>query len=74
MHHVRGFLRLMGVVWQDLLAALALVLVIEGMVPFLNPKSLRRMLEMVSQVDDRTLRIMGFVSMLFGVVMLYIVR
>jgi len=64
----------MGVVWQDLLAALALVLVIEGMVPFLNPKSLRRMLEMVSQVDDRTLRIMGFVSMLFGVVMLYIVR
>jgi uncharacterized protein YjeT (DUF2065 family) len=64
----------MGVVWQDLLAALALVLVIEGMVPFLNPQSLRRMLEMASQVDDRTLRIMGFVSMLFGVVMLYIVR
>ena len=64
----------MGVVWQDLLAALALVLVIEGMVPFLNPQSLRRMLEMVSQVDDRTLRIMGFVSMLLGVVMLYIVR
>lgn len=64
----------MGVVWQDLLAALALVLVIEGMVPFLNPQSLRRMLEMVSQLDDRTLRIMGFVSMLFGVVMLYIVR
>jgi uncharacterized protein YjeT (DUF2065 family) len=64
----------MGVVWQDLLAALALVLVIEGMVPFLNPQSLRRMLEMVSQLDDSTLRIMGFVSMLFGVVMLYIVR
>jgi len=64
----------MGVVWQDLLAALALVLVIEGMVPFLNPQSLRRMLEMVSQLDDRTLRIMGFVSMLFGVVMLYMVR
>ncbi len=64
----------MGVLWQDLLAALALVLVIEGMVPFLNPQSLRRMLEMVSQLDDSTLRIMGFVSMLFGVVMLYIVR
>ena len=64
----------MGMLWQDLLAALALVLVIEGMVPFLNPQSLRRMLEMVSQLDDRTLRIMGFVSMLFGLVMLYIVR
>jgi uncharacterized protein YjeT (DUF2065 family) len=64
----------MGVVWSDLLAALALVLVLEGMVPFLNPQSLRRMLEMVSQLDDTTLRITGLVSMLFGVVMLYIVR
>jgi hypothetical protein len=48
--------------------------VIEGMVPFLNPQSLRRMLETVSQLDDRTLRITGLVSMLCGVVMLYIVR
>ena len=64
----------MGVIWNDLLAALALVLVIEGMVPFLNPGSLRRMLETVSQLDDKTLRIAGLVSMLFGVVMLYIVR
>ncbi len=64
----------MGVDWQDLLAALALVLVIEGMVPFLNPQSLRRMLETVSQLDDRTLRITGFISMLCGVVVLYMVR
>ena len=64
----------MDVVWQDLLAALALLLVIEGMVPFLNPQSLRRMLETVSQLDDRTLRIAGLVSMLCGLVMLYIVR
>ncbi|MDH3888208.1 MAG: DUF2065 domain-containing protein [Gammaproteobacteria bacterium] len=64
----------MGVDWQDLLAALALVLVIEGMVPFLNPQSLRRLLETVSQLDDRTLRITGFISMLCGVLMLYIVR
>jgi len=64
----------MGVVWQDLLAALALLLVIEGMVPFLNPQSLRRLLETVSQLDDRTLRIAGFVSMLCGLLMLYIVR
>jgi uncharacterized protein YjeT (DUF2065 family) len=64
----------MDVVWSDLLAALALVLVIEGMVPFLNPQSLRRMLETMSQLDDRTLRITGLVSMLCGVVLLYMVR
>ena len=60
--------------WSDLLAALALVLVIEGIVPFLNPQSLRKMLVTVAQLDDRTLRITGLVSMLCGVAMLYIVR
>jgi len=60
--------------WNDLLAALALVLVIEGIVPFLNPQSLRKMLVTVAQLDDRTLRITGLISMICGVVMLYIVR
>ncbi|MGB5715482.1 MAG: DUF2065 domain-containing protein [Gammaproteobacteria bacterium] len=64
----------MDVIWTDLLAAIALLLVIEGMVPFLNPQSLRKMLETVSQLDDRTLRIVGLVSMIFGVVLLTIVR
>lgn len=60
--------------WDDLLAALALVLVIEGIVPFLNPQSLRKMLATVAQLDDRTLRITGLASMICGVVMLYVVR
>jgi len=60
--------------WEDLLAALALVLVIEGMLPFVNPQSLRRMLETVSRLDDRTLRITGLISMICGVLMLYVVR
>ena len=64
----------MGIIWTDLLAALALVLVIEGMVPFLNPQSLRRMVVMVAQLDDRTLRITGLVSMIIGVVLLTLVR
>ena len=64
----------MGILWNDLLAAIALLLVIEGMVPFLNPQSLRRMLAMVSQLDDRTLRITGLASMIVGVVLLAIVR
>jgi len=60
--------------WGDLLAALALVLVIEGIVPFVSPQSLRNMLETVSQMDDRVLRIIGLVSMVCGVVLLYAVR
>ena len=64
----------MDVIWSDLLAAIALLLVIEGMVPFLNPQSLRKMLETVSRLDDRTLRIIGLISMMIGVILLTIVR
>ena len=64
----------MDVIWNDLLAAIALLLVIEGMVPFLNPRSLRQMLETVSQLDDRTLRMVGLISMVLGVILLTIVR
>ncbi len=60
--------------WTDLWAALALVLVLEGILPFLNPAAVRRMLEAVSQVDDRSMRISGLVSMMAGLVLLYIVR
>ena len=63
-----------GFHWNDLLAALALVLVIEGMLPFLNPQSLRRMLVTVAQLDDRTLRLTGLVSMVGGLLLLYWVR
>ncbi len=63
-----------GINWNDLLAALALVFVIEGMLPFLNPQSLRRMLATVAQLDDRTLRVTGLVSMVCGLLLLYWVR
>lgn len=64
----------MNVVWSDFLAALALLLVIEGVVPFANSQALRRMLATMSQLDDQSLRIAGLVSMVMGVVLLYIVR
>jgi uncharacterized protein YjeT (DUF2065 family) len=60
--------------WNDLLAALALLLVLEGILPFLNPGSMRKMLEMVSRVDDRTMRLTGLASMVSGVLLLYFVR
>lgn len=60
--------------WTDLWAALALVLVLEGVLPFLSPAVVRRMLETVSQVDDRSMRISGLVSMMAGLALLYMVR
>ncbi|HET8700612.1 MAG TPA: DUF2065 domain-containing protein [Nitrococcus sp.] len=59
---------------QELLTAIALVLVIEGIFPFLSPNLLRRMIFQVVQQNNRTLRIMGLVTMLSGVILLYLAR
>jgi uncharacterized protein YjeT (DUF2065 family) len=60
--------------WSDLAAALALVLVLEGITPFLNPSGLRDSLRMVLEMDDKTLRLIGLFSMLSGLALLYMVR
>ncbi len=59
---------------QNFLTAIALMLVIEGVLPFLNPAGLRRTLLMLAEQDDRSLRIMGLISMVAGVAMLYLVN
>lgn len=60
--------------WQDLLVAIALLLVIEGVMPFLSPEALRRTLLMISQMNDNALRFTGLTSMLLGVVLLYLIH
>lgn len=60
--------------WHDLLAAIALVLVIEGVMPFLNPEGMRRALLLLSQMSDNTLRFTGLTSMLLGVLLLYLIK
>lgn len=60
--------------WQNLLMAVALMLVIEGIMPFLNPQALRNTLLLIARMDDRSLRVTGLVSMLLGVVLLYAVH
>jgi uncharacterized protein YjeT (DUF2065 family) len=59
---------------HDLLTALALMLVIEGIVPFISPDSVRRMLAALTEMDERTIRITGLITMLCGVGLLYLVR
>ena len=60
--------------WSDLLAALALVFILEGIMPFLNPEGLRRMFAMAMQLNDSTLRFLGLSSMIAGLALLYIVK
>lgn len=60
--------------WSDLLTAFALVLVIEGIMPFANPEGLRRIFARATQLDNATLRFIGLSSMCVGLILLYLVR
>jgi len=60
--------------WSDLFAAFALYLILEGIMPFLNPAGMRRAMQTFAGLGDRQLRIAGFASMLAGAALLYFVR
>jgi len=59
---------------SDLLAALGLFLVLEGIAPFINPGGVKRVFALLLQARDRELRIAGLGSMLVGVIILYLAR
>lgn len=60
--------------WQELWIATALILVLEGILPFLNPDGFRRTLITIAKMNDQQLRFIGVTSMLAGVILLYIVK
>ncbi|MCW8944683.1 MAG: DUF2065 domain-containing protein [Sedimenticola sp.] len=59
---------------HDLWVALALLLVIEGIIPFLSPGAMKNMMKAVAEMDDKSLRISGLFSMVLGVIALYLVN
>lgn len=60
--------------WDDFFAAIALLLVFEGLLPFMNPPKWRFMMKTALQQNDSTLRFIGLGSMALGLVMLYAIR
>jgi uncharacterized protein len=60
--------------WSDLFAAVALYLVLEGVLPFLNPQAMKRVLTAMATFSDRRLRLWGIASMAAGLLLLFLVR
>ena len=60
--------------WSDLFAAIALVMVIEGLLPFANPSAMRRAMLLLAGLDEGRLRTAGLVSIISGLLLLYLVR
>jgi uncharacterized protein YjeT (DUF2065 family) len=60
--------------WTILLAAFALMLVFEGLLPFAAPRRYRRMVEELRRLGDNQLRTVGLVVMLSGLFLLFLIR
>ena len=60
--------------WTDLFAAVALYLVIEGLLRFANPAGWRRSLGIISRLSDGQLRVFGLTAIVAGLALLIFVR
>tara|TARA_B110000503_G_scaffold102892_1_gene153664 strand:+ start:3521 stop:3715 length:195 start_codon:yes stop_codon:yes gene_type:complete len=59
---------------QYLLVAFCLMLIMEGMLPFLYPQKWRKLVAQLAQISDRHMRLLGLSSMLLGLILLFLVR
>ncbi|HSV82651.1 MAG TPA: DUF2065 domain-containing protein [Ramlibacter sp.] len=59
--------------WQIVWAAAALMLVLEGLFPFLSPGGWRRTFEKLLQMRDGQVRFFGLISIGLGVIGLWLV-
>ncbi len=60
--------------WQELGEAFCLMLVLEGIIPFLYPQRWRKLVASLGLVSDQQLRTMGLISMLIGAGLLFVLR
>jgi len=63
-----------GTLIHNLILSLSLLLVIEGLLPFLNPGGFIKSVKMISQLSETQLRTGGLVSMLAGVLIMYVIN
>jgi uncharacterized protein len=57
--------------WDDLFRALALLLVLEGLFPFLSPAGFRQKMQALLEMNDRQIRMLSLFSMAAGLLLLY---
>ena len=60
--------------WTEILTAVALVFVIEGMLPFVRPERYRQLVAQIVRLSDNQLRNFGLAAMIAGLLLLFVVR
>jgi uncharacterized protein len=60
--------------WPTLLTAFALMLLIEGLLPFVAPKAWRETFRRIIELGDGQIRFLGLSSIVVGMILLFILR
>jgi len=60
--------------WREIGIAVSLMLVIEGIIPFLYPGRWRQLVATLADIDNATLRLIGLGTMIAGIVLLYLIN
>jgi len=60
--------------WREIGIAVSLMLVIEGIIPFLYPGRWRQLVATLADIDNATLRLIGLGIMIAGIVLLYLIN
>jgi uncharacterized protein YjeT (DUF2065 family) len=62
------------VYWTEILTAVALVMVLEGMLPFVGPGRYKQLVAQIVRLSDNQLRTFGLSTMIAGLLLLFFVR
>jgi uncharacterized protein YjeT (DUF2065 family) len=60
--------------WTEILTALALLMIIEGMLPFIGPDRYKQLVAQIARLSDNQLRTFGLSAMIAGLLLLFLVR
>ena len=60
--------------WTEILTACALLLVLEGILPFVGPNRYRQLVAQIVRLSDNQLRAAGLTAMIAGLLLLFLVR
>jgi uncharacterized protein YjeT (DUF2065 family) len=60
--------------WDTFLMAIALMLVLEGILPFVSPNAWRETFQKLLQLEDGQIRFIGLSAMLVGLIILYLIN
>ncbi len=60
--------------WTEFLTAVALLMIIEGMLPFVGPGRYKQLVAQIARLGDNQLRTFGLISMIAGLLLLFFVR